>query len=146
MRGRRPGKTGGVFAGIHRGFFRAEYDTDDHGSFAAVERLMSDRLLECLYMGTSSFLLIHAARNVDYLAMDSVRYYTVGKVTTLCQASKTSCINPCPRPSWWSTMSWPSRICARRFFSRQAFRSSLPTAVQRPSKCARSTKDLSICC
>jgi len=45
MRGRRPGKTGGVFAGIHRGFFRAENDADGCGSFAAVERSMSDRLL-----------------------------------------------------------------------------------------------------
>jgi hypothetical protein len=48
MRGHRPGKTGGVFAGIHRGFFRAENDADDCGSFAAVERSMSDRLLVCL--------------------------------------------------------------------------------------------------
>jgi len=45
MRGRRPGKTGGVFAGIHRGFFRAENDADGRGSFAAVEQSMSDRLL-----------------------------------------------------------------------------------------------------
>jgi len=45
MRGRRPGKTGGVFAGIHRGFFRAEHDTDGRGSFAAEERSMSDRFL-----------------------------------------------------------------------------------------------------
>ena len=45
MRGRRPGKTGGVFAAIHRGFFRAEHDADGRGSFAAVERSMSDRLL-----------------------------------------------------------------------------------------------------
>jgi hypothetical protein len=45
MRGHRPGKTGGVFAGIHRGFFRAENDADGRGSFAAVERSMSDRLL-----------------------------------------------------------------------------------------------------
>jgi hypothetical protein len=58
MRGRRLGKTGGVFAGIHRGFFRAEYDADGRGSFAAVERSMSDRLLECPYMGTSPFLPI----------------------------------------------------------------------------------------
>jgi hypothetical protein len=48
MRGRRPGKTGGVFAGIHRGFFRAENDADGRESFAAVERPMSDRLLVCL--------------------------------------------------------------------------------------------------
>jgi len=45
MRGRRPGKTGGVFAGIHGGFFRAEHDADGRGTFAAVERSMSDRLL-----------------------------------------------------------------------------------------------------
>jgi hypothetical protein len=45
MRGRRPGKTGGVFAGIHGGFFRAEHDADGRGSYAAVERSMSDRLL-----------------------------------------------------------------------------------------------------
>jgi hypothetical protein len=45
MRGRRPGKTGGVFAGIHGGFFRAEHDADGRRSFAAVERSMSDRLL-----------------------------------------------------------------------------------------------------
>ena len=44
MRGRRPGKTGGLFAGIHRGFFRAENDADGRGSFAAVERALSDRL------------------------------------------------------------------------------------------------------
>jgi hypothetical protein len=46
MRGRRPGKTGGVFAGIHRGFFRAENDADGRGSFAAVERSMPERLPE----------------------------------------------------------------------------------------------------
>jgi len=45
MRGRRPGKTGDVFAGIRGGFFRAENDTDGRRSFAAVERSMSDRLL-----------------------------------------------------------------------------------------------------
>ena len=45
MRGRRPGKTGGVFAGIHGGFFLAENDADGRGSFAAVERSMPDRLL-----------------------------------------------------------------------------------------------------
>jgi hypothetical protein len=45
MRGRRPGKTGGVFAGIHRGFFGAENDAGGGGSFATVERSMSDRLL-----------------------------------------------------------------------------------------------------
>jgi hypothetical protein len=45
MRVRKPGKTGGVFAAIHRGFFRAEPDADGRGSFAAVERAMSDRLL-----------------------------------------------------------------------------------------------------
>jgi hypothetical protein len=46
MQGRRPGKTGGVFAGIHRGFFRAENDADVRGSFAPVERSRSDRLLD----------------------------------------------------------------------------------------------------
>ena len=45
MQGRRPGKTGGVFVGIHRGFFLAENDADGHGSFAAVEGSLSDRLL-----------------------------------------------------------------------------------------------------
>jgi hypothetical protein len=45
MRGRRPGKTGGVFAVIHRGFFRAEHDANGRGSFAAVERSLPDRLL-----------------------------------------------------------------------------------------------------
>jgi hypothetical protein len=45
MRGRRPGKTGGVFALIHRGFFRAEHEANGRGSFAAVERSLSDRLL-----------------------------------------------------------------------------------------------------
>ena len=45
MRVRRPGKTGGVFAAIHRGFFRAEHDADGRRSFVAVERSMSDKLL-----------------------------------------------------------------------------------------------------
>ena len=45
MRGRRPGKTGGVLAGIHGGFFLAEHDADGCASCAAVERSMSDRLL-----------------------------------------------------------------------------------------------------
>jgi len=36
IRGRRPGKTGGVFAGIHWGFFWAENDADGCGSFGAV--------------------------------------------------------------------------------------------------------------
>ena len=45
MRGRRDEKTGGVFAGIHGGFFRAENDADGRGSFAAVEGSMLDRLL-----------------------------------------------------------------------------------------------------
>jgi len=45
MSGAKPGKTGGVFAGIRRGFFRAENDADGRGSFAAVERSMSGRLL-----------------------------------------------------------------------------------------------------
>jgi len=34
--GRRPGKTGGVFGGIHWGFFLAEHDADGRGSFAPV--------------------------------------------------------------------------------------------------------------
>ena len=45
MRGRRLEKTGGVFAGIRRGFFRAENDADARRSFAAVEWHYSDRLL-----------------------------------------------------------------------------------------------------
>ena len=45
MRGRRLEKTGGVFAGIRGGFFRAENDADACRSFAAVERHYSDRLL-----------------------------------------------------------------------------------------------------
>ena len=44
MRGRRSGKTGGVFAGICRGVFRAENDTDGRESFAAVERSLWDGL------------------------------------------------------------------------------------------------------
>jgi len=36
MQGRRPGKTGSVFAGIRWGFFRAENDADGRESFAAV--------------------------------------------------------------------------------------------------------------
>ena len=45
MRGRRLEKTGGVFAGIRGGFFRAENDAGACGSFAAVEWHDSDRLL-----------------------------------------------------------------------------------------------------
>ena len=45
MRGRKPGKTEGVFAAIHRGFFRAEHDADSRRSFVAVERSMLDRFL-----------------------------------------------------------------------------------------------------
>ena len=45
MQGRRPGKTGGVFVEYIEDFFRAEHDADGHGSFATVERSMSDRLL-----------------------------------------------------------------------------------------------------
>jgi hypothetical protein len=45
MQGCRPEKTGGVFAGIHRGFFLAENDAGGCGSFTVVERSMSDRLL-----------------------------------------------------------------------------------------------------
>jgi len=44
MRGRRLEKTGGVFAGIRWGFFRAENDADACRSFAAVEWHYSDRL------------------------------------------------------------------------------------------------------
>ena len=44
MRGRRLRKTGGVFAGIRRGFFGAENNADAWPSFAAVEESMSDRL------------------------------------------------------------------------------------------------------
>jgi len=36
LAGCRPGKIGGVFAGIPWGLFRAEYDRDGRGSFAAV--------------------------------------------------------------------------------------------------------------
>jgi len=36
MQGRRLGKTAGVFAAIHWGFFWAENDADGRGSFAAV--------------------------------------------------------------------------------------------------------------
>jgi hypothetical protein len=45
MRGRKPGKTGGVFVVVHRGIFRAEYDADDRRSFAAVDLSISDKLL-----------------------------------------------------------------------------------------------------
>jgi len=145
MRGRRP-EADPRFT-FHGSWKRAEHDVDGCGSFAAVERSMSDRLLECPYnMDASSSLPFHAARNVDYLAKDSDRYYAVGKVATLCQDSRTSCLNPCPQPSWWSTTSRASRSCAKQYFSRQAFRSSMPTAVQRPSKSVRSTKGPSICC
>ncbi len=54
MRGRRPGKTGGVIAGIHRGYFRAEHDADGRGSFGAVEQSMSDRLLGRVHHGGQS--------------------------------------------------------------------------------------------
>jgi hypothetical protein len=46
MQGRRSGKTGGVFAGIQWGLFRAEKDADGRGSFAAVGMSKSDRLLQ----------------------------------------------------------------------------------------------------
>jgi len=39
------------------GFFRAEHDADDRGSFAAVERSMSDRLLASHHDGQSIFPL-----------------------------------------------------------------------------------------
>ena len=45
MQGRRLEETGGVFAGIRRGFLGTENDTDAGRSFAAVERHYSDRLL-----------------------------------------------------------------------------------------------------
>ena len=44
MRGRRPGKTGGVCAEIERGFCQAENDADGRASFAAGERSISNRL------------------------------------------------------------------------------------------------------
>ena len=44
MQGRRLEKTGSVFTEIRWGFFRAENDADGRGSFAVVERSMSDRL------------------------------------------------------------------------------------------------------
>lgn len=52
-----------------------------------------------LYMGAPSSFPIHAVRNVDYLAIDSVRYYAIGEVATLCQDSGISRLDPCPRPS-----------------------------------------------
>ena len=45
MSGARLEKTGGVFAGIRGGFFRAENDADASRSFAAVEWYDLDRLL-----------------------------------------------------------------------------------------------------
>ena len=45
MRGRSPEITGGVFAGIHGGFFQAENDTDGRESSGAAEGSKSDRLL-----------------------------------------------------------------------------------------------------
>ena len=39
MQGRRLEKTGGVFAGIRWGWFRAENDADACSSFAAVESI-----------------------------------------------------------------------------------------------------------
>ncbi len=45
MQGGRLEKTGGVFAEIRGGFFRAENDADACRSFAAVEWHDSDRLL-----------------------------------------------------------------------------------------------------
>ena len=54
MRGRRVEKTGGVFAGIHRGFFQDENDADGRRSFAAVEESMSDRLLGKLKLTESA--------------------------------------------------------------------------------------------
>jgi hypothetical protein len=45
IRGRRLGRPGSVFAGIRWGLFRAENDVVGRGSFAVVERPLSDRLL-----------------------------------------------------------------------------------------------------
>ena len=45
LRGRRPQKTGGVFAGIRRGFFGTENNVNAWPSFATVEWSMWDRLL-----------------------------------------------------------------------------------------------------
>ena len=45
MQDHRLEKTGGVFAGIRRGFFRDENDADAGRSFAAAEWHYSDRLL-----------------------------------------------------------------------------------------------------
>ena len=57
MQGRRSGKTGGVFAGIHRGFFLTENDADGRGSFAAVERSMSNRLLARTILSASAAIV-----------------------------------------------------------------------------------------
>ena len=99
-----------------------------------------------IYEPSSSLPTIHAVRNVDYLAMDATRYYAVVRVGIPCQDSRTLPLNPSPRPSCWSMTSRPSRCCARKYFSRRAFRSLLPMAVQRHSKSAHSTKGLSISC
>jgi len=58
MQGRRPGKTGGIFAGIRLGFFRPANDAHGRRSFAAVERSISDRLLgkEIGRMSSSGFV------------------------------------------------------------------------------------------
>ena len=45
MRGRRPGKNRRRIRWNTLRIFRVENDADGHGSFAAVERSMSDRLL-----------------------------------------------------------------------------------------------------
>ena len=69
MRGRRLEKTGGVFAGIRRGFFRAENDADARRSFAAVEWHYSDRLLVPLNGGElrrTRVLRYHPDRGVMY--------------------------------------------------------------------------------
>src|SRR4051812_12164426 len=86
------------------------------------------------------------ARNVDYLAMDSAQYYAVNKGISPCRDSKTACLNPSPQLFLWSMMNCPSQCCVKPYFSRQAFRSSLPTAVQRPLKSAHSTREPSISC
>lgn len=100
----------------------------------------------CPYTDTSPSLPIHAARNVNNLAFDPARYYAVVKAGIPCQDSRTLRLNPSPLPFFWSMTSRPSRCCARRYFSRQAFPSSMSLAVQRHSKSAHNTKGLSIYC
>ena len=65
MRGRRPRKTGGEFDEIHEGFFRAENDAAGCGSFAAVERSRSDRLLMLAYSSQSSLEQLGSLRRFE---------------------------------------------------------------------------------